>query len=127
MEWLSVRVLLHELTGKELTIIYNGDRKPFIKGNSYHISISHSKNFSSVLLSRNRKVGIDLEYMSHRIERIAYKFINEKEYIEDEFRKYHMYIHWCAKEALYKICDKQDINFKENLVIEPFSQRKKEN
>lgn len=123
MEWLSVRVLLRELTGKELTIIYNGHRKPFIKGNTYHISISHSKNFSSVLLSRSKKVGIDLEFMSHRIERIAHKFINEKkEFIENNGqRKFHLYVHWCAKEALYKICDKQDINFKENLMITPFN------
>lgn len=127
IEWLSVRVLLREITGKDLTIIYNGHRKPFIKGNTYHISISHSKNFSSILLSRSQKVGIDLEYMSHRIDRIAYKFINEKEYIDnsDHIRKYHLYIHWCAKEALYKICDKQDINFKENLMIEPFAPEKK--
>ena len=50
------------------------------------------------------------------------KFINSKEVItnEQERIRYHLYIHWCAKEALYKICDKQDINFKQNLIIEPF-------
>ena len=40
-------------------------------------------------------------------------------------RRYHLYIHWCAKEALYKICDKQDINFKENLTIFPFEPAEK--
>ncbi len=122
MEWLSVRVLLRELTDKELTIIYNGNNKPFIKGNTYHISISHSYKLSSVLLSRSRKVGIDLEYMSHRIHKIAHKFINEEEVVvsDDNLRRYHLYIHWCAKEALYKICDKQDINFLTNLTIDPF-------
>ena len=127
IEWLSVRVLLGELTEKELTIIYNGNNKPFIKGNTYHISISHSNNFSSILLGRKHKVGIDLEYMSHRISKIAHKFINENEIIsEDEsLRRYHLYIHWCAKEALYKICDKQDINFLTNLTIEPFEPKDK--
>ena len=53
---------------------------------------------------------------------IAHKFINENDVItaDEEQRKYHLYIHWCAKEALYKICDKQDINFRDNLTIEPF-------
>jgi 4'-phosphopantetheinyl transferase len=37
-----------------------------------------------------------------------------------EEKKYHLYIHWCAKEALYKICDKEGINFKKNITIEPF-------
>lgn len=122
IEWLSVRVLLKEMTDNQLSIYYNGNRKPFIKGNSYAISISHSRDLTSILLSREKRVGIDLEFMSHRITSIAHKFINENDLItsDEEQRKYHLYIHWCAKEALYKICDKQDINFKENLTIEPF-------
>jgi len=127
IEWLSVRVLLNEIAGKNLSVYYNGNRKPFIRGNSYNISISHSKDFTSVLLSKKRKVGIDLEYMSHRISNIESKFINENEVITENKsrKKYHLYIHWCAKEALYKICDKQDINFKKNLTIEPFIPREK--
>jgi len=122
LEWLSVRVLLNEMTQKDLSITYNGNRKPFIKGNSYHISISHSRDLTSILLSKDKHVGIDLEYMSHRISNLAYKFINNKEYItsDEELKKYHLYVHWCAKEALYKICDKENINFKKNLTIEPF-------
>ena len=122
LEWLSVRVLLNEMTGKELTITYNGNRKPFLIGNRYSISISHSRDLTAILLSQEKKVGIDLEYMSHRIGSIAHKFINERDVItsDEEQRKYHLYIHWCAKEALYKICDKQDINFKDNLTIEAF-------
>ena len=122
VEWLSVRVLLKEITGKNLSIVYNGSRKPFIKDSTFNISISHSRNLTSILLSKKRKVGIDLEYMSHRISKIAPRFINDDEVIssEENENKYHLYIHWCAKEALYKICDKQDINFKKNLTIEPF-------
>jgi 4'-phosphopantetheinyl transferase len=122
LEWLSVRVLLNEMTDKELSIYYNDNRKPFIKGNSYYISISHSRDLTSIMLSHERKVGIDLEYMSHRIGNIAHRFISDLDVVTDdeEQKKYHLYIHWCAKEALYKICDKQDINFKDNLTIEPF-------
>jgi len=122
LEWLSVRVLLNAMTDKDITIVYNGNHKPFIKGNHYFISIAHSRDLTSILLSREKKVGIDLEYMSHRIGSIEHKFINAQDRItsDEEQRKYHLYIHWCAKEALYKICDKQDINFKDNLTIEPF-------
>ena len=126
LEWLSVRNLINELTGRESRIIYNAERKPFIKGNSFSISISHSHNLTSILLSENRRVGIDLEYMSHKINKISFKFINEQEIITHDpgFERYHLYIHWCAKEALYKICDKQDINFRDNLTIFPFSPEK---
>jgi hypothetical protein len=60
--------------------------------------------------------------MSHEIDNLAHKFINQDEFIttEPDLTTYHLYIHWCAKEALYKICDKQDINFKHNLTITPF-------
>lgn len=127
IEWLSVRVLLKEMAGQELSIIYNGNRKPFIQGNSYYISISHSNQLSSILLSKSHKVGIDLEFMSHRISKISHRFINEEEQVtsEEDLKRYHLYIHWCAKEALYKICDKQDINFRKNISIEPFNPERK--
>lgn len=123
LEWLSVRKLLAILTkNDEVKIIYNEERKPFLSDNSFNISISHSHNFTSIMLSKTKKVGIDLEYMSHRIAKIENKFINESEVITShpDLKKYHLYIHWCAKEALYKICDKHDINFKENIIINPF-------
>jgi 4'-phosphopantetheinyl transferase EntD len=122
LEWLSVRVLINEILEKECLIVYNADRKPFLSDNSHNISISHSHNLTSVMVSSNRKVGIDLEYMSHKIHNISHKFINDDEVITPDALKerLHLYIHWCAKEALYKICDKQDINFKQNLTIVPF-------
>jgi len=122
LEWLSVRVLLNEMTQSDLTITYNGNRKPYVKNTQYNISISHSKDLTAILLSQKKRVGIDMEYMSPRISRIAHRFINTDEIIseEPELSTFHMYIHWCAKEALYKICDKQDIQLRENITIEPF-------
>jgi len=122
IEWLSVRALLNDLTAHESKIIYNQAHKPFLSDNSFNISISHSKKLTSILLGKHKQVGIDLEFMSHRINKIAHKFINDNEYITSNkaFEQLHLYIHWCAKEAIYKICDKKNINFKENLTIKPF-------
>ncbi len=122
LEYLSVRILLKEMLGRNARIIYNKTNKPSLRDKSHNISISHSKNLTSVLLSKTRRVGIDLEFMSHRIRSIAHKFINDKEVItkDPELKRYHLYIHWCAKEALYKICDKGNLNFKESIIISPF-------
>ena len=122
LEWLSVRALANDLTGKSSRIIYNEARKPFLLDNSHNISISHSNKLTSILIGRYQRVGIDTEYMSHRISRIANRFIHRDEVItgDPDRVKYHLYIHWCAKEALYKICDKQYINFKKNIRIDPF-------
>ena len=122
LEYLSVRVLLKTMIGRNARIIYDHTNKPFIKDNSYQISISHSNKLTSILLSTTNKVGIDLEFMSHRISKISHKFINQDEVISEDpnLKRYHLYIHWCAKEALYKICDKGQLNFRENMFIEPF-------
>jgi len=123
LEFLSVRVLIKDMTGTDNQIVYNDSNKPFLKNNAFNISISHSYNLTAIMLSKKKRVGIDLEYMSHKIKKIDFKFINNQELITDDpaIRPYHLYLHWCAKEAIYKICDKQDINFKENLTIFPFT------
>ncbi|MCD6598508.1 MAG: 4-phosphopantetheinyl transferase family protein [Bacteroidales bacterium] len=122
LEFLSVRVLLQLMISKNARIIYNSTKKPFLKDSSYHISISHSFKYTSILLSKGMNVGIDLEYMSHRISKIAHKFIHPDELITEDpdLIRYHLYVHWCAKETLYKICDKNMLNFKNNLIIKPF-------
>ncbi|MCX6301858.1 MAG: 4'-phosphopantetheinyl transferase superfamily protein [Bacteroidia bacterium] len=122
LEFLSVRALLAELLGKDARIVYNKNNKPFLKDGSRFISISHSHKLTAILCSTSEKVGIDLEYMSSNIGALSFKFINRKEKISKDpnNRKYHLYLHWCAKEALYKICDKEGISFRKNLTIEPF-------
>jgi 4'-phosphopantetheinyl transferase len=122
LEFLSVRALLSELLGREARIAYNKNNKPFLKDGSHFISISHSYKLTAILLSTNEKVGIDLEYMSVNISAFAFKFMNRKEKMlkDPEDRKYHLYIHWCAKEALYKICDKEGISVRNDITIEPF-------
>jgi 4'-phosphopantetheinyl transferase len=127
LEWLSVRTLANEMAGRNVRIIYNAERKPFLEDNSFNISISHSNEFTSIMLSKERRVGIDLEYMSHRIEGIADRFMNRLENVtaEPSMIQYHLYIYWCAKEALYKICDKREIHFKKDIIIDNFDPEEK--
>jgi len=122
LEFLSVRALLAELLGKGSRIVYNKNNKPFLKDGSRFISISHSHKLTAIICSTDEKVGIDLEYMSANIGAIAFKFLNRREKVTKtpDNRKYHLYIHWCAKESLYKICDKEGISFRNNITIHPF-------
>ncbi|MEA1887912.1 MAG: 4'-phosphopantetheinyl transferase superfamily protein [Bacteroidota bacterium] len=122
LEFLSVRALLAELLGPGHTIVYNKNNKPFLKDGSHFISISHSNKLTAIMLSSRERIGLDLEYMSANITGIARKFINKNEKITNnrDLRKYHLYLHWCAKEALFKICDREGINMQENITIYPF-------
>ncbi len=125
MEFLSVRALLAEMMGRDARIVYNKNNKPFIKNGSHFISITHSNKLTAILMSRNERVGIDLEYMRLNINAFASKFLNKREKITRRWadRTYHLYIHWCAKEAIYKICDKEGINIVNDISIEPFEVR----
>lgn len=122
LEFLSVRALLAELLGKDARIVYNKNNKPFLRDGSRFISITHSHKLTAILTSVNEKVGIDLEFMSSNIGALSFKFLNRKEKVvkESEIKKYQLYIYWCAKESLYKICDKEGINFRKDITIEPF-------
>ena len=51
-EWLSVRTLANEMAGRNVRIIYNDERKPFLEDNSFNISISHS------LMNITNKLGM---------------------------------------------------------------------
>ncbi|MGQ9620000.1 MAG: 4'-phosphopantetheinyl transferase family protein [Bacteroidales bacterium] len=123
LEFLSVRALLSEMLGKDTRIVYNKNNKPFLTSGSHFISISHSYRLTAILLSTNEQVGIDLEFMNANIAAFASKFMNRKEKVtRDPARnKYHLYLHWCAKEAIYKICDKEGISIKNNIIIQPFN------
>ena len=122
LEFLTVRALLEELVGNATNIVYNKNNKPFLKDGSMFISISHSHQLTAIMLSVNEKVGVDLEYMRSNIAAVALKFINVKEKITKDpvNRLYHLYLHWCAKEALYKICDKEITSIRKEISIEPF-------
>ena len=123
LEWLSVRLLLKRLVNRDMHITYSGNRKPFLMDNSFNISISHSEHYTSVLLCNSgHSAGIDIEKMKPKIEYLAPKFLKQEEIdnIYENQKIYHLYIHWCAKEALYKLFDKRNISFKKNITIEPF-------
>ncbi len=127
LEWLSIRVLLKKLITNSNKIIYSSTGKPFLLDKSYKIGISHSKNLSSIIISKQKDVSIDIEFMSEKIKNIKHRFLctNELQKIDTDNEIFHLYLHWCAKETLFKICNKQNIDFANNLFIEPFTPKAK--
>ena len=100
--------LLRQMLGYDVVLIHNEDGKPFIKG--YNISISHTKGFVASLLSRHLQVGIDIEYHSDRIQKIAQRFLrsDEKYTLTSDLLTV-----WCAKEAVYKLFSEQHLTYQE--------------
>lgn len=124
IQWLSTRALIRNLLNPPhpLEIVYDENQKPSLVETAFYVSISHSKDKAAVLLSRKHLLGIDIEYIHPKIEKVAHKFmhINELTYIGAEYQieKYHIF--WGAKEALYKLNGKAGLNFKDEIFLHPF-------
>lgn len=127
--WLSYRLILPHLinAGGPTPITYDENGKPFLTNGIRHISVSHSGKFSALIASPTKSVGIDIECMQPKIYRLAHKFLNRKE-LKQVFSKHSMeslYLIWAAKEALFKLYGKRDLQFRESIRIFPFKFRGK--
>ena len=124
MHWLSTRVLLRRMmdTDNYIDCKVDSSGKPYLSNFPHHISLSHSYDYAAVMVSKNKAVGIDIEFIKDKIERIAHKFLGKAElnFIQENDRIDQLYVTWCAKEAIYKLHGKKNISFLEHIKLEPF-------
>lgn len=123
LEWLSVRVLLFTLLGKEKEIAYYSGGKPYLADNSASISISHTRGYVAVIVGEaGREVGIDIEQYGERVHKVAHKYMRADESVSmyQETNTWSLLLHWSAKEVLFKCIHAQDVDFREHLHISPF-------
>ena len=121
-QWLASRVLLRELAHNDAEIIYDEHNKPFVQDSKMSISLSHSYGLVALIIDLEKETGIDIELVKPKIERIADKFMSDEEmlHLDKKNRIEALYVHWCAKEALYKLYGKKELIFKEDLPVSPF-------
>ena len=81
LQHLAGRFLLQFLfPGFPFELIQIADtRKPFLPGEEYHFSISHCGDFAAAIVSKDKRVGIDIEIPIEKIIRIQDKFLTEEE------------------------------------------------
>ena len=112
-------VSLFTVPGQE--IYYDSHGKPHLLKDSRQLSFTHSGNYAAIMVSE-RYAGIDFELIRPKVLNIIHKFLND-----DELRSLspgreieHAHVYWGAKESLYKVYGKQQLLFKEHLLIDPF-------
>jgi len=118
-EFLGVRLALKELLGKEVVIEYDINGKPFLPDNCSQISISHSKNWIAVMSHSTCSVGIDIECLNNKIQKIYTRFLStaEQKDLSNGKNISQLQLAWSVKEALYKIIGKEAIDFSNQLRI----------
>jgi 4'-phosphopantetheinyl transferase len=120
--FLSVRELLQEAGYNDFDLYYDDFGKPYLKDGK-HISITHSYQFSAIIVS-NQSVGIDIELQREKIIKIASKFNDDdhrflkEDKKEDYIRK--LTVIWGAKESIFKIRNERGISFKEHIKVRAF-------
>lgn len=120
--FLSIRHLMKEVGLNDHDLNYDEFGKPHLIDGRF-ISITHSFNFTAIIISEDKKVGIDIEKQREKILKIAHKFTPIEEYktianIDALIRK--LTIVWAAKESLYKIYGKKKLLFLHHIYIEDF-------
>ena len=122
LHWLSTRLLLRTMlnTADYIDCRMDEHGKPYLVNSSSSISLSHSFDYAAVMISKNRAVGVDIELIKPKIHRIQHKFLSASElaHVKDDTDA--LYVCWCVKEAIYKWYGKKGLEFKRDMLIQPF-------
>mgnify|MGYP001342570300 CR=1 FL=1 len=125
LEWTATRYVQRILLPIGLKKDHWG--KPHLEGENGFISIAHCKGYAAVVYSASQSVGIDIEPVHDKVQRIASKFLNEKELIDiaHEDKSEYFTRCWSIKEAVYKWYGKKQLSFKNNINILNFNREEK--
>mgnify|MGYP000235427733 CR=1 FL=1 len=121
--FLSIRHLLAAAGYVDHDLYYDENGKPHLKDGK-HISITHSHEFTGIIVSESNEVGVDIEMKRDKILRIAHKYTPIEEYktianTDAVIRK--LTIVWGAKESLYKIYSEKGLSFLHHINVKDFS------
>lgn len=124
LQHLAGRLLLRQLYPDfPVSLIKIADtKKPFLENEPYHFSISHCGDYAASIVSKSHRVGVDVEKLNPKIERIQHKFI-----YEDELKNLLLQnplaivecltLIWSVKESIFKWWGLGNVDFKEDIKI----------
>ena len=122
---LAVRALLNKLFDEKVYLSHHDNGKPYLENNPMNISISHTDQFVAVILHEDQDCGIDIESLDRDFSAVEKKALSEDEIedLEDEKRNEQLAIYWCAKEAIFKLLSRYNVDFAEQIEVERFRPR----
>ena len=145
LQHLAGRFLLQFLCpGFPYELIHIADtRKPYLPNEQYHFSISHCGDFAAAIVSSDQRVGVDIEIISDKTEKIKNKFLTQNEQLilsltipshADRVRKasaltpclprsqpvasHPTTILCCPKESVYKWFGNGGVDFRKHIQLE---------
>lgn len=119
----GARALLKEMLESDhsIEVAYHDTGKPYLKGRTEHISISHSHDMLAIIVDKISNTGVDIELIRDKVLKIIPKFLSDKEQKElGDTNIEKSLVYWAAKETLYKIYGEKQVDFKEHLAVDSF-------
>jgi 4'-phosphopantetheinyl transferase len=113
--------LMKKLLDRDYTISYDDKGKPYLAGDTRHISVSHSHDKLAIIVNEQEATGIDIELIRDKVLRIKHKFLRDAELADAGGDVEKLLIYWAAKESLYKIYGLKEVDFIEHLLVNPFT------
>ena len=97
-------------------------RKPFLLNEQYHFSISHCGDYAAAIVSKNSRVGIDIEIPVAKIIRIKDKFLShdeKKKWLISELSPDAgiLTLLWSCKESVFKWYGDGGVDFSEQIQL----------
>lgn len=118
VEWVAVRVLLCHMLGRQVPILYRENGAPYLPDyEALDISISHTRGYVAVALAEQGQIGIDIEQVAGKVERVRERFVRDDEQADGIIP---LLLHWSAKETAFKVLHRERVDFKRHLRVLPF-------
>lgn len=98
-------------------------RKPFLQDERFHFSISHCSDFAAVVVSTQNRVGVDIEVVGDKIQKVQHKFVSEEEMkvvsnnAQLLTRNAQLTLIWSCKEAAFKWYGSGEVDFKKHMQV----------
>jgi 4'-phosphopantetheinyl transferase EntD len=123
LEFMAGRMLcktvLNQLKISDQPIFRNEYGKPQIPDSAYDISLSHTENYIALTIGHKLNVGIDIEKPKAKMAKVAPRLFTEKEMDYCQNNLVYFSKVWSAKEVLYKLFMKRELDFREHLSVKP--------
>jgi len=118
LQWVASRFILQQLARNAvLELEKDNFGKPHFEHDTRFISLSHCQGYAAAI-SADVAVGIDVELVSGRVQKIKNRFLSDEELIllgeSDEM----LMLAWSAKEAVYKMYGQKGLIFKTDMTIQ---------
>ncbi|MCX8019063.1 MAG: 4'-phosphopantetheinyl transferase superfamily protein [Chitinophagaceae bacterium] len=111
-----LQYLFPDFPNDEIAVSSSG--RPFLNSRHFFFSVSHCRDFAAGIVSRVSEVGIDVELVQPKVEKLSEKFLSEAELRGfKELDTVQRTLFWSVKEAVFKWYGKGGVDFRSDIMI----------